>query len=120
MSRYIEVDKLTEHKFSYVSFDRYVSDGKPKSEKEIYAYKVGYNDAIDRIVRFAPTADVRENVHAKWVKVGQSFLNPNRFRCYACSECGFSIDYIPFRFCPNCGAQMDEAIVNEITKDEGE
>lgn len=60
MPRYTDIDKLSEHKFSYISFDRYVSDGKPKSEKEIYAYKVGYNDAIDRIVRFAPTADVVE------------------------------------------------------------
>lgn len=67
-------------------------------------YLIGdFEQIIDEEV---PTANVRENVHASWVKVGQSFLNPNRFRCYACSKCGFSIDYIKFRFCPNCGADM--------------
>lgn len=60
MPRYIDAEELAEHKFFGVTFDRYVSDGRPKSEEEIYAYKVGYNDAIDRIVRFAPTADVVE------------------------------------------------------------
>lgn len=54
----------------------------------------------------APAADVRENVHAHWVKVGQSFLNPNRFRNFACSRCGFDIEQKKFRFCPNCGAEM--------------
>lgn len=58
MARYTDVDSLTEHKFPDVTFDRYVSDGKPKSEKEIYAYKVGYNEAIDGIVKHAQTAPV--------------------------------------------------------------
>jgi hypothetical protein len=58
MSRYIDAEKLDEHKFLGVTYDRYVTDGSRKSEEEIYAYKVGYNDAIDGIVQFAPTADV--------------------------------------------------------------
>lgn len=58
MSRYIDAEKVAEHKFPGVTYERYVSDGKLKSEEEIYAYKVGYNEAIDNITQFAPTADV--------------------------------------------------------------
>ena len=108
MARYIEADELAEHKFPYVTFERYVSDGKPKSEEEIYAYKVGYNDAIDGIVRFAPTADVRENVHAHWEKA----YGDSRLMCSVCK----SKEIVPtmmgkpivWGFCPCCGAVMDE------------
>lgn len=55
-----------------------------------------------------PAADVRENVHARWVKVGQFFLDPNRFLNYACSNCGFDIEQKKFNYCPNCGAKMEE------------
>ena len=64
MPRYIDADKLAEHKFSYVTYDRYVSDGRRKSEEEIYAYKVGYNAAIEEIAQFAPTA-CEEGVRCK-------------------------------------------------------
>ena len=65
-------------------------------------YSQGWNDSMSAMAK----ADVRENVRAKWVKVGQSFLDPNRFRNYACSKCGFDIEQKKFNFCPNCGAQM--------------
>jgi len=56
MARYIDVEKLIDFKFSYITNERY-KDGKRKSEDEIYAYKVGYNEAIDNIIRFATTAE---------------------------------------------------------------
>lgn len=34
MPRYTDADELAEYKFPYVTFERYVSDGKPKSEEE--------------------------------------------------------------------------------------
>ena len=73
MSRYIDADKLKEHKFVGVQFDRYsrmVSDGRAKAYDEIYAYKVGYNEAIDNIADFEPTADVVEAVRCKECKYG--------------------------------------------------
>lgn len=58
----------------------------------------------------APTADVRENVHAKWLPY--EFGNE---RWNKCSACGKADEYINERgleavrkFCPNCGAVMDE------------
>ena len=100
MPRYIDADKLKEHKFAGAQFKHYskiLSDGREKTEAEIYAYKVGYNDAIDSIADFEPTADVRENVHAHW-ELGE-----------VCSACGAKWQLTEFMsFCPNCGAQMDE------------
>ena len=113
MPRYIDAEKLAEHKFSYVTYDRYVSDGRRKSEEEVYAYKVGYNDAIDSIAQFAPTADVVERKNGKWIK------NDGRYGWH-CSECGVDDlyaylrnaetgqDELQDRFCPNCGAEMCE------------
>lgn len=106
--RYIDAEKLAEHKFPGATYDRYVSDGKWKSEEEIYAYKVGYNEAIANIAQFAPTADVRENFHAHWDKVevrsGEWW--------HTCSKCkatyGSEDGELDFNYCPNCGAQMCE------------
>lgn len=68
MPKYIDTENLSEHKFPNIVYDRYVSDGKPKSEKETYAYKVGYNEAISDIEQFAPAADVVEVVRCKYCK----------------------------------------------------
>lgn len=46
-----------------------------------------------------------------WVKTGQSFVYPNKFRNYCCSECMWELDKhirIEPNFCPNCGADMRE------------
>jgi len=46
----------------------------------------------------------------KWAKTGQSYINPNRFRNYCCSECGWELDEhirIEPHYCPNCGAKME-------------
>lgn len=54
------------------------------------------------------TADVRENVHGRWIK-----LDMHRgMEQYKCSACGQSC-YVPecmcepmYAYCPNCGAQI--------------
>ena len=51
-----------------------------------------------------PAADVRENRRGWWVRTGQSFLNPNIFRNFTCSECGCDIGQTKLNFCPNCGS----------------
>ena len=45
--------------------------------------------------------------HGKWMKTGQSFVNPNKFRNYWCSACGYDIEKRKYNYCPNCGASMD-------------
>jgi hypothetical protein len=44
----------------------------------------------------------------EWVKFGQSFVNPNKFLCYSCSECGSGAGKAKTKFCPDCGARMEE------------
>lgn len=44
-----------------------------------------------------------------WCKTGQSFVNPNKFRNYCCSNCLSELDEhirAEPNFCPNCGADM--------------
>lgn len=54
-----------------------------------------------------PTIDAAPVKHGAWVKTGQSFVNPNRFRNYCCSVCGYDIEKTKYNYCPNCGAKMD-------------
>lgn len=42
----------------------------------------------------------------RWIKTGQSFIDPNKFLCYSCSECGFDVGKVKTRFCPGCGLEM--------------
>lgn len=64
---------------------------------------------IIRAISRTPTADVRENVHARWER---HWSRPNVFAdlFWHCSNCGYKNDndYSPryHHFCPNCGAYM--------------
>ena len=101
MPRYIDADRLKEHKFAGVQFEHYskiVSDGREKTEAEIYAYKVGYNEAIDNIVDFEPTADVVKREKGRWIDMD------NHVMCSCCGAAHYGVDK---NFCPTCGAKMD-------------
>lgn len=92
MSRYIDADKLKE---SMCSQCRSHCKGEDDWCAAIY-------DVVD-----APTEDVAEVKHGKWIhaSVDMGFF---RFRC---SECGLDDVYDEereqYRYCPNCGARMD-------------
>lgn len=93
MARYIDADALMED----------LRIVKPITETEAVAFRFAYCKLKD-----APTADVRENVHAHWdrveMKKGEWW--------HTCSKCkatwGSEDVEIDFNFCPNCGAVMDE------------
>ena len=60
-------------------------------------------------IKDMPDADVVEVKHGEWVKSGQSFLHPEKFVSYCCSECGYEdTEKNKYNFCPNCGADMRE------------
>ena len=47
--------------------------------------------------------------HGVWARTGQSFVNPNKFRNFCCSNCFWELDEhirVEPNFCPNCGADM--------------
>ena len=57
-------------------------------------------DIIDQL-DYVPAADVRENVKARWIDMGDHLL---------CSGCGATHYGADKNFCPNCGADMREKI----------
>ena len=63
-------------------------------------------DAND-IARF-PWADVRENVHGHWEEKYDENDDAWCRRKFYCSACGDWNTYGKSKFCPNCGAVMDE------------
>ena len=66
MGRLIDADELMWHKSSLVEpRNKTVSMGKPISDDEVCAYRLGWNDAIDAITENAPTVDAVEVVRCK-------------------------------------------------------
>lgn len=57
-----------------------------------------------------PEFEKVEEITGTWVKTGQSFVYPEKFRNYSCSECGYDIEKTKYNYCPNCRVKMgDEA-----------
>lgn len=92
--RYIDADKLSLHKF--VDCEKILDNDMQRG------YQRGYNDAIDSVVQFEPTADVRENVRGEWLtKDGRA----SWIECSVCEWHGYILGHI-YHYCPNCGADM--------------
>jgi len=70
---------------------------------------VGFEICLEYIREFVRSLPSVTPTHKKgeWVKTGQSFINPNKFLCYSCSECGGGSGKVKTKFCPNCGAEME-------------
>ena len=85
MPRYIDADALMED----------LRIVKPITETEAVAFRFAYCKVKD-----APTADVQEVRHGKWLEVKEcpSF--------YTCSKCG-GFGSKALNYCPMCGARMD-------------
>ncbi len=69
------------------------------------------NNRVDTWVDLVPTADVRENVHGKWLVIEDELWEGGGR--YECSVCGYGFAFGAFHemdeqhYCPNCGATMD-------------
>ena len=88
MARYIDADMLQDRMIYY-----YEHNG--ESDKEHYAYSVALRET-----RNAPTADVVEVNHGKWINTGSTQI------CSVCKEEQYGFDTGRY-YCPNCGAKMD-------------
>lgn len=71
---------------------------------------------IEEVLRAIPAVDVAPVRHGRWKLYGN---DDNLGSSYFCSKCGANYDedyfykrckFIPFNFCPNCGARMTEDI----------
>lgn len=70
----------------------------------------GADRKIDKWVGQMPAADVRENVHAHWIKHEDDW-NGDYWECSACHDEYIVIVYggvMCYEHCPTCGAVMDE------------
>ena len=60
---------------------------------------------IVMLIEKQPTADVAEVMHGKWIDCVEKISGKIQITC---SQCGrFLSVYLPYNFCPNCGARMD-------------
>lgn len=66
----------------------------------------GYDAVTLALIEEQKTADVRKNTHAKWV-IEKEIVNGVLHSCQFCSNCDYP-QYLTTKFCPNCGAMMDE------------
>ena len=67
----------------------------------------GWNKAYFMKPTEVPAADVRENVRAHWVIEREQLPNGEIAVGQFCSNCDYP-QYLTTKFCPNCGAVMDE------------
>lgn len=84
MSKYINADKIEWHTL-------YFNGGKQE---------ITYKDEVDAL----PTADVAPIIHAHWIKNKGYMLS----RCSACQNTIPLGREYKHKYCPNCGAKMDE------------
>lgn len=104
----------------YIDRDAIVQDMKERlnnvNHGDYIYYRFGYKLAI-RYIENAPTVDVQEVKHEKWVHYGEDIQ---------CSNCGHVSDDICYegdmdsgyctvlpRYCSNCGARMDLEETND-------
>ena len=70
----------------------------------------GSNPQYINWLNHAPTVDAVPVRHGKWFDEGQ-YADYYPHHAWQCSECGehvIEIDTPWYKYCPNCGARMDE------------
>lgn len=72
-------------------------------------YPISANQ-IAKKVKELPTIDAVPVRHGKWIDEGRydKFFPHHRWRCSECGEYVYEIDVPWFKYCPECGAKMDE------------
>lgn len=74
-------------------------------------------EVIDSI----PSADVEPVRHAHWIDEGAyaDYTNVHAWRCSECEDHVLNYKCDLSRYCPNCGAKMDEENEDELQEDDG-
>lgn len=101
--RLIDADELMMHGFQPPEFSVCPVDI-CHDNVAVYAYKRGWNDAIEAIVQNEPTVEPKRG---KWIE-----HNPHQWGLgivFECSECGEEVYCEACNYCPNCGARMEES-----------
>lgn len=108
MAKYINADVLKDKMFNYYDcVNQNTGKGNYKGET-LMNYEVA--DMIEDCIDNAPTADVEEVRHAKWIYKGHSEVRGHAFQCSVCERWMFTnfpkhvIGEYPY--C-HCGAKME-------------
>jgi hypothetical protein len=104
MSDYISREELIKECIRYGNHEHNIQFKPDVSERRKHDSDVAMY-MCEHFKKFAeklPSADVRENIHGKWIEQNS---NRSSMQLYECSICKYwSKDYSPF--CPNCGCSM--------------
>ncbi len=74
------------------------------AEGSTLGHHSGIADCIALEISRVPAADVAPVRHGHWRRFADCGVTQ-------CSVCDYSVEeYIEFRYCPNCGAKMDEEV----------
>lgn len=93
-------------KMKYYDLDKLKDMIEAKAEALLGDGAIAFH-AVGKWLDFLPAADVAPVVHARWYYY-------YRLKKFVCFNCGFEQSKKPnFRFCPHCGAKMDEGGDNE-------
>lgn len=79
-----------------------------KNVREIILNQPSRYDMLENI-KSAPPADVRPNIHARWIPITDSYYEDGTVKesHWECSKCGSGKSgWGEFKFCPDCGAKM--------------
>lgn len=76
-------------------------DGLLEWTREFYPEEKVFASAVIN----APTADVQEVRHGKWIE--KPYLLGTSNFCSLCGE-NYGMPHGKYKFCPNCGAKMDK------------
>ena len=121
MPKYIEADAIIEDLRYDIELDARTLDDldfADAKERELIQLDKDIKQNAISILEHTPAADVRENVHGRWIKMSDA-----DGVYWACSECGedipriahFDLQFDLFprlesidktNFCPHCGAEM--------------
>ena len=61
-------------------------------------------DDVRLAINSEPAANVEPVVHGHW-----KYVDDDVYTCYKCSACGSTLAGDKSRYCPGCGAKMDES-----------
>ena len=78
-------------------------------------YLFNITQRIFDIISEIPSADVAPVVHARWIYVEETLATSSGWCCSACRRPRWLSPDVPevFKYCPNCGAKMDEGADND-------
>lgn len=89
----------------YVDIEPYEKDGWYLQRR----YRNSYSESIVTAPLISiPTAEARSVKHGRWADVYKQFDGTITMGCSICRNICIKISNIPYRYCPNCGARMDE------------